>query len=140
MRLQTLLSLLSTAWKKSVFEVFLSVFSHIRTEYGEIRNISPYLVQMRENKDQKNSEYVHFHAVMLRWGRIFELKFWPMIKLSLMMSFLGIRVTRKYSLGGAVINMCVHAPWDFLFWLITVIYWDILTDDFKLLFNFLCIC
>ena len=30
---------------------FLSVFSHIRTEYREILSISPYSAQMRENKD-----------------------------------------------------------------------------------------
>ena len=36
---------------------FWSVFSRIWTEYGEIL---PYSVQMRENKDQKNSEYGHF--------------------------------------------------------------------------------
>ena len=30
-----------------------SVFSHIRTEYGEILRISPYSVRMRENTDQK---------------------------------------------------------------------------------------
>ena len=32
---------------------FWFVSSHIRTEYGEIRSISPYLVRMRENADQK---------------------------------------------------------------------------------------
>ena len=32
---------------------FWSVFSHIRTEYGEIRSISPYSVGIRENTDQK---------------------------------------------------------------------------------------
>ena len=42
------------------WEFFWSVFCHIRTEYGEIRTISPYLVWMRENTDQKNSEYWHF--------------------------------------------------------------------------------
>ena len=41
-------------------ELFWSVFSHIRTEYGEIRSISPYSVRMRENVDQNNSEYGHF--------------------------------------------------------------------------------
>ena len=38
-------------------EFFWSVFSRIRTEYGEKRSIS---VQMRENTNQKNSEYGHF--------------------------------------------------------------------------------
>ena len=49
--------ILYTAWKVSVFRVFLvHVFSHLNW----IRSISPYLVQMRENKYQKNSEYGHF--------------------------------------------------------------------------------
>ena len=38
-------------------EFFWSVFSSILTEYGEVRSISPYSVQMRENTDQKNSKY-----------------------------------------------------------------------------------
>ena len=37
-----------------------TVFSRIRTEYGEIQSISPHSVWMRENTDQKNSEYGHF--------------------------------------------------------------------------------
>ena len=41
-------------------ELFRSLFSRIRTEYGEIRSISPYWVRMRENADQNNSEYGHF--------------------------------------------------------------------------------
>ena len=32
---------------------FWSVFSRIRTEYGNIRNISPHSVRMRESTDQK---------------------------------------------------------------------------------------
>ena len=44
-------------------EFFWSVFPRIRTEYGEIRSISPYSVRMWENTDQKNSEYGHFHVV-----------------------------------------------------------------------------
>ena len=41
-------------------ELFWSVFSRIPIEYGEIQSISPYLVRMRENADQNNSEYEHF--------------------------------------------------------------------------------
>ena len=41
-------------------ELFWSVFSHSRTEYGEIWSISQYSVQIRENADQNNSEYIHF--------------------------------------------------------------------------------
>ena len=42
-----------TLRKKCLYsELFWSVFSHIRTEYGEIR--------MLETTDQKNSEYGHF--------------------------------------------------------------------------------
>ena len=33
--------------------LFWSIFSRIWTEYGEIRSISPYSVQMRENTDQQ---------------------------------------------------------------------------------------
>ena len=36
------------------WELFLSVFSRIRTEYGEITRTSPYSVRMRENTDQNN--------------------------------------------------------------------------------------
>ena len=38
-------------------ELFWSVFSRIRTEYGEIRSISQYSIRMRENTDQENPEY-----------------------------------------------------------------------------------
>ena len=41
-------------------ELFWSVFSRIRTEYGEIRSVSLYSVRMRKNTDQNNSEYGHF--------------------------------------------------------------------------------
>ena len=41
-------------------ELFWSVFSRIRTEYGEIRTISPYSVQMWGNTDQNNSKYGYF--------------------------------------------------------------------------------
>ena len=41
-------------------ELFWSVFSHIRTEYGEKPSISPFSIQIRENTDQNNSEYGHF--------------------------------------------------------------------------------
>ena len=47
----------------SVFAVFWSVFSRIRTEYGEKRSISPFSVQMRENTDQKTPEYGHFSHI-----------------------------------------------------------------------------
>ena len=43
--------------KSSYSELFWSAFSYIRTEYREIRSISPYSVQMRENADQNSSEY-----------------------------------------------------------------------------------
>ena len=41
-------------------ELFWSIFSRIPIEYGVIQSISPYLVRMRENADQNNSEYEHF--------------------------------------------------------------------------------
>ena len=49
----------NTAWKVFVFRFFQS-FSHIQTEYREIRSISFYSVRMLENTGPKNSEYVHF--------------------------------------------------------------------------------
>ena len=46
-------------------ELFWSVFSRIRTEYGEIIRVSPYSVGMRENADQSKSEYGQFsHSVI----------------------------------------------------------------------------
>ena len=45
------------------FELFWSVFSRIRTDYGEILRISPYSVRMLENTDQNNSAYGQFFAV-----------------------------------------------------------------------------
>ena len=39
---------------------FWSVFSHIRTEYGEILRTSPYSVRMREIWTRKNSAFGHF--------------------------------------------------------------------------------
>ena len=41
-------------------EFFWYVFSSIWTKYREILCIFPYSVLMRENTDQKNSEYGHF--------------------------------------------------------------------------------
>ena len=41
-------------------EFFWSVCPRIRTEHRETLRISPYLVRMRENTEQKNSEYEHF--------------------------------------------------------------------------------
>ena len=41
-------------------ELFWFLFSRIRTEYGEIRSISPYSIRMRENTDQNDSKYRHF--------------------------------------------------------------------------------
>ena len=43
-----------------MFGFILVVFSRSRTEYGEIWSISTYLLRMRENTGQNNSEYEHF--------------------------------------------------------------------------------
>ena len=54
-------TLILTLRKKCPYsELFWSVISRIRTEYGEIQSISPYSVRMRENTDQNNSKYGHF--------------------------------------------------------------------------------
>ena len=54
---------LSLREKCPTTEIFLVRISRTRTEYGEMRSISPYSVRMRENTDQKNSVFGHFHAV-----------------------------------------------------------------------------
>ena len=41
-------------------QFFWSVLSRTRTEYGKILRISPYSVRMREDMDQKHSEYELF--------------------------------------------------------------------------------
>ena len=46
--------------KSPYSEFFLSVFSRIWTEYGEILCFYPYSVKMQEKTDQKNTEYGHF--------------------------------------------------------------------------------
>ena len=44
----------NTAWKVFKYRVFFwSVFSFIRTEYGNLRSKSPYSVRIQENTDQK---------------------------------------------------------------------------------------
>ena len=48
-------------------EFFWSVFFRIWTEYEEIRSISLYSVRIRENTDQKNSEYGHFSCSISPW-------------------------------------------------------------------------
>ena len=45
---------------QNILLFFWFVFSHIWTEYGQIRSVSAYLVWMEENTDQKNSRYGHF--------------------------------------------------------------------------------
>ena len=54
---------------------FWSVFSRIRTEYGEIRSISSYLVRMRENTDHKK---LRIWTLFTQW----ELWFAPIKSLS----------------------------------------------------------
>ena len=55
--------------KCSYSEFFWSVFSRIWFEYGEVRSISPYSVRIRDNTEQKISEYGHFsRSVMLNFG------------------------------------------------------------------------
>ena len=47
-------------------ELFWSLFSRIRTEYGGILCISPYSVRMGGNTDQNNFEYGHFLRSVLQ--------------------------------------------------------------------------
>ena len=51
-----------------------SVFSHIRTKYGDLRNKSLYSVRIREYTDQKKTPHLDtFRAV---WKRDFQLLIW----------------------------------------------------------------
>ena len=73
--ISSLLSLLIFALRKkcSYSELFWSVFSHTRTECGEILCISPYSVRMLENTYQNNSEYGHFlHSGLLTFVVLLE--------------------------------------------------------------------
>ena len=58
-------------------ELFWSVFSRIRTEYGEILRISLYLVRIGENTVRNNSENGHFlsSAAMLHNVRLLPAKY-----------------------------------------------------------------
>ena len=65
---------LHTVGKVSALWVFLVLIFpfRIRTEYGDFICKSLYLVQMRENMDQKNSKCIHFLHSGIGW--IFTLK------------------------------------------------------------------
>ena len=45
------------------------MFSHIRSEYGDLQSKSLYPVRMRENKDQKISEVEHFVRITFANGK-----------------------------------------------------------------------
>ena len=51
------------AWKVSYSEFFWSVFSRIRTEYGQTRSIFSHSPRMRENADQKSLCTGTLHAM-----------------------------------------------------------------------------
>ena len=57
---------------------FWSVFSRIRTEYGEILSNS---VRMRENTDQKISEYGHFSRSdgLTQMSKTFQTKIFDLV-------------------------------------------------------------
>ena len=56
--------------------IFWSVFSKIRTEYGEILRISPYSVRIRENTDQKILRFGHFsHSDVYMQSKLPEVVF-----------------------------------------------------------------
>ena len=57
----------NTAWKVSVFGIFLVRFFLIWTEYGDLRSKSPYSVRMQGNKVHKNSEYRYFSSSGAQW-------------------------------------------------------------------------
>ena len=70
-------------------ELFWSVISRIRTEYGEIIRISPYSIRMRANTDQNNYDYGHFLRSVKRKSKISNLPHYDFSKLSLASSQSG---------------------------------------------------
>ena len=52
---------------------FWSVFSSTRTEYGQIRSISPYSVRIRENTDQKK---LRIWTLFTQWYFEIEVMLW----------------------------------------------------------------
>ena len=61
-------------------ELLWSVFSRIRTEYGEIICIYPYSVRMRENKDRNNYEYGHFSRSVYLSDATFTWTAWRLLR------------------------------------------------------------
>ena len=57
--------------KYSNSEFFWSVLSRIRSKYGNLQSKSPCSVRMRENADQKKSEYKHF-SCSVNLGKVWE--------------------------------------------------------------------
>ena len=57
------LYILTLRKKCPYLKLFWSILSRIRTEYGQILRISPYLVQMQKNKDQYNAKYGQLYVV-----------------------------------------------------------------------------
>ena len=59
--------------KSPCSELFWFVSPRIRTEYGQLRSISTYSIQMRENTNQNNSEYGQFlPSVCNLWHKYLE--------------------------------------------------------------------
>ena len=55
--------------KRPYSKLFWFIFSRILTKHGEISEISPYWVRMRENADQNNSKYGHFSLSDILYSR-----------------------------------------------------------------------
>ena len=68
-------SILTLRKKWPYSELFWSAFSHIRTEYGELRSTSSYSVRVRKNSDQNNSAYGHFLRSVIHYRK--SRYFWP---------------------------------------------------------------
>ena len=77
---------------------FWSVFSRIRTEYGEILRISPYSVRMWENKDQKK---LRIWTVFTQWtlcqlfsSYFLNLALWVVPEVQLLLFVLHLNASR----------------------------------------------
>ena len=95
-------------------EFFWSAFFRIRAEYGKIPSISPYSVGMRENMEQKNSEYENFlrrdidtHNTDITYSHRWKtwLEFWNITNINKKTIYIFLKVKKYWFLDFG--NICV---------------------------------
>ena len=96
-------------------ELFWSLFSRIRTEYGDIVRISTYSVELRENTDQKNIKYGHFSRSLC-----FDLWFCSLLNTRLYFNNIESHTEKKWQIlldmWGSVNRQSVWEHFWTIFW------------------------